>query len=356
MNDGQAFSSDDELPREKEISPYLEQLENLLRQGESTETLEEEIRQRFGREGLELANTLKWLNEIQAEFPSESLSESADAPTARIVGDRDICNFGRFRVIERIGAGGNGVVFRVFDPQLHREAALKVPKTEFVWQPEQERRFLNEARAAASLDHPQIVRIFEAGKIGTVNYILSAFCSGPNLATWMSEQKARNRPVSPRLSAYWLALIADGMSYAHSRGIVHRDLKPGNILLDPESSNGSMDPEFGQFHPRITDFGIAKFHSESRSTTLSGVILGTLPYMAPEQASAGDGNSSPAVDIYSLGAILYELLGGRPPLTGESDLDLLRKIGAEDPPLLRSLRFDVPRDLEAICMKSIERN
>ncbi|MCA9092046.1 MAG: protein kinase [Planctomycetaceae bacterium] len=356
MNDGQFLPPDEALPREDEISPYLEQLERLLESGESTDQLEEEIQQRFGQSGLRLADTLKWLLSARSELPKSGAFESIEAPTVRISDHQGICTFGRFRVIERIGAGGNGVVFRVFDPQLHREAALKVPRTDLVWQPEHERRFLHEARTAASLDHPQIVRIFEAGKVGTVNYILSAFCSGPNLASWMFEQRNQHHSVPPRLAAHWMTLISEGMSYAHQKGIVHRDLKPGNILLDPETSNGSSKSEFGPFSPRITDFGIAKFESGSRSMTLSGVILGTLPYMAPEQASAGDDNASPAVDIYSMGAILYELLGGRPPLTGDSDLEILRKIGADDPPLLRTLRTDIPSDLEAICMKALERN
>lgn len=356
MNDELILPPEDQIPKEEELSAYLEQFEQLLERGDSTESLEQEMLVLFGQEAIEVLNTVKWLHGIQEESRSESPARTPEPATVQLPGLKSIANFGRFRVIERIGAGGNGVVFRVFDPQLHREAALKVPRTELVWQSEHERRFLQEARTAAALEHPQIIPIYEAGKVGSINYILSAYCSGPNLAIWMQKQKVLNRPINPRLAAEWMALLAEGMEYAHQQGVIHRDLKPGNILLEPEASANHGRTEHEAFSPRITDFGIAKFQSESQSRTLSGVILGTLPYMAPEQATARHDDVGVTVDIYSLGAILYEMLTGRPPLIGDSDLELLRKIGADDPPLIRTLRNGVPGDLEAICMKCLERN
>jgi eukaryotic-like serine/threonine-protein kinase len=281
---------------------------------------------------------------------------------------------GRFEVIEEIGSGGFGFVVRARDLTLGREVALKMPLPERVLGVGDVHRFLREAQAAARLDHPNIIRIYDAGTIGPLGYyIASEYCAGPSLRRWL---KAQNQPVPPRLAARWLADLADAVQHAHDRGILHRDIKPDNVILargdalsaaiqrcepsatispgdDPVISGGS-NPD--HFVPRLTDFGLAKLVEEPVDDTKSGARMGTPHYMAPEQAAGRKSEVGPATDVYALGATLYEILTGRPPFHGETDMETLRLVLDTEPVALRALRPGLPRDLDTICQKSLRKD
>jgi WD40 repeat protein len=285
--------------------------------------------------------------------------------------------FGRFQIERELGRGGCGVVFLAFDPTLGRRVALKLPRPEALASPELRARFVREAKATAGLDHPNIVPVYEAGEHGPVWYIASAYCDGPTLAAWLKEQQ---EPVPPLAAAALLAVLAGAVQHAHSRGILHRDLKPANILLGGVRGQGSgvsegtkdgacsLTPDAWPLTPKIADFGLAKICDvdQHRATlpgmpagadapTCTGVVLGTPRYMAPEQAEGGLAEVGPATDGYGLGVILYEVLAGRPPFQGGSDLATLQLVRSEEPVPLCRLRPDVPRDLEAICLKCLEK-
>jgi eukaryotic-like serine/threonine-protein kinase len=253
---------------------------------------------------------------------------------------------GRFEILEDLGAGGFGFVVRARDRVLGREVALKMPLPERILGPGDVDRFLREARAAARLDHPHIVRVFDAGELGPLGYfIASEFCHGPNLRRWL---KAQNKPVPSRLAAQWVAALADAVQHAHDRGILHRDIKPDNVILAP-------GPVMEPFVPRLTDFGLAKVVEEAGEDTRSDARIGTPHYMAPEQAAGRRKEVGPATDVYALGATLYEVLTGRPPLRGDTLTESLRLIVESEPVAPRSLRPGLPRDLETICLKCLRK-
>ncbi len=277
-----------------------------------------------------------------------------DAPAAGPPPDADTAetpaHLGRFEVIREIGRGGFGVVYLARDPRLGREVAVKVPRAEVLVTAEARRRFLREGRAAAGLDHPHIIPVFEAGKVGPFAYIVAAYCDGPTLSTWLRE---RAGPVPARAAARLLADLADAVQHAHDRGVLHRDLKPSNILLQPGGE--VTDPDAPS--PRITDFGLARIVEDATAPeeTRSGVPLGSPPYMAPEQAAGKRREVGAAADVYALGATLYEVITRRPPFQGESYLETLGQVLALEPVPPRSLRPGLPRDLEVICLKCLEK-
>jgi len=253
---------------------------------------------------------------------------------------------GRFEVIDEIGSGGFGFVIRAWDLRLGREVALKMPLPERVLGPGDVRRFLKEARAAARLDHPHIVRVYDAAELGPFGYyIASEYCAGPNLRRWLRSQ---NELVPGRLAARWLANLADAAQHAHDRGILHRDIKPDNVILTCASG-----PD--EFIPRLTDFGLAKMIEEPGDESKSGARMGTPHYMAPEQAAGLKSEVGPATDVYGLRATFYELLTGRPPFRGENDASTLRLVLEAEPVAPRTLRPGLPRDLETICLKCLRK-
>ncbi len=283
---------------------------------------------------------IRRLESYEPEATEPVISASSETPLS----------LGRFAVIREIGRGGFGVVYLARDPVLGRDVALKVPRAEVIVAPDSRRRFLREGRAAAGLDHPHIVPVFEAGEIGPFAYIVSAYCEGPTLSTWLRE---RTHPVAARMACRLIADLADAVQHAHERGVLHRDLKPSNILLQ----HGFGSPGSDVPSPRITDFGLARIMEEGTNAeeTRSGVPLGSPPYMAPEQAAGKRREIGPATDVYSLGATLYEILSGRPPFQGESYLETLGQVLADDPVPPRALRPGLPRDLETICLKCLEK-
>lgn len=257
---------------------------------------------------------------------------------------------GRFYIRSELGRGGFGVVYRALDPNLNRDVALKVPRPDVWMSAPLLARFLREGRAAGRLSHPNIVAVHESGEVDGTCYIASEYCPGPTLGAWLKRQ---TDPVPPKTAAKIMERLAWALEHAHARGIYHRDLKPSNIVLEPmeDSPLGDGLP----FRPKLTDFGLAKIHESSGRDSTSGIVLGSARYMAPEQASS-NGDVGPATDVYSLGVILYELLAGSVPILGETDIDTLRRAVAQEPVDLRRLRPSVPRDLETICMKCLEKD
>jgi WD40 repeat protein len=299
---------------------------------------------------------LAWVDAVRRLLRSPVIS-----PAAAPIPAQPWTSFGRFELGPELGRGGCGVVFLAHDPLLGREVAVKVPRAEIMMTPAWRERFAREARAAAALDHPNIVPVYEAGEVGPLCFLVSAYCPGVTLAGWLQE---RREPVPVRAAAELVAALADAMAHAHDRGVLHRDLKPSNILLTlsgrPEGGTVSAPLEgrpLNQFVPRITDFGLAKLLQEGLGAdpTRSGAILGTMKYMAPEQAAGKVKALSPATDVYALGIILYEVLIGRPPFQGESELEILRQVQDEEPVPPRRLRPGVPRDLETICLHSLNK-
>jgi serine/threonine protein kinase len=269
---------------------------------------------------------------------------------------------GRLRIVRELGRGGSGIVYLAQDLLLHRQVAVKVPRPEVLLTPDLRRRFLREAQAAAGLDHPNLVPVYEAGEVGSLCYTVSAYCRGTTLGAWLKPQKDE---VPPRLAANLVIALADAVTYIHHRGILHRDIKPNNILLvspqaavqnTPATDYGVRTTHSFALIPKLTDFGLAKQVQEQGEETKSGTVLGTPLYMAPEQAEGRLRDIGPHTDIYALGVILYELLSGRPPFRGDSDWSIRTQIAEAEPVPPRRLRPEVPRDLETICLKCLQKD
>jgi Protein kinase domain len=241
-------------------------------------------------------------------------------------------------IIEELGRGGMGVVYRAADLSLHRHVALKMIHGAGQISEEHRRRFLGEARAVARLHHPQLVQVFDAGEFEGHPFLVFELVEGGTLA-----ERLCDGPLGFQKSAELMKAIGIALQFAHDRHVIHRDLKPSNILL-----SGGGDPQ-------ISDFGLAKLLDDEGQDTLSGVVVGTPSYMAPEQAVGLAGASSPAVDVYSLGAILYELLTGRPPFKAASVVETLDLLRTTEPTRPRELCSSVPRDLETICLKCLQK-
>lgn len=248
-------------------------------------------------------------------------------------------DFGKYELLDEIGRGGMGVVFKARHKELDRLVAIKMILASHLATPEQVERFYHEARAAAKLTHPQIVGIHDVGQTHGQHYFAMDFVSGPSLSQLLADG-----PLDPTQAARLVFAVARAVSHLHGQGIVHRDLKPSNVLLDEEG------------RPRVTDFGLAKMLQSDGRMTRTGAIVGTPGYMSPEQASGRGGEVGPLSDVYALGAILYELLTGRPPFQGETPLDTLVQVLEGEPPRPSHLREGIPRTLELICLKCLERS
>ena len=247
--------------------------------------------------------------------------------------------FGDYELLEEIARGGMGVVYKGRQTSLNRIVAVKLILGEDLASQQEIERFHNEAQAAASLRHRNIVAIHEVGRHEDRYYFSMDYVDGPNLA-----EMIRSGPLPAGRAAMYMKTIAEAVHYAHQQGILHRDLKPANILID------SAD------QPLITDFGLARRVTGERGLTVTGAVLGTPGYLSPEQASGTTEQVGIPSDVYSLGAILYELLAGRPPFYAASVALTLQQV-RENPPLaLRQLNSDVPQDLETICLKCLEKS
>jgi serine/threonine-protein kinase len=246
--------------------------------------------------------------------------------------------FGDYELLEEIDRGGMGVVYKARQISLNRTVALKMILAGHLASDADVRRFQLEAEAAANLDHPAIVPIFEIGRQAGQHYFSMGYVDGTSLAARIADG-----PIPPREAAELMKQIAEAVGYAHEQGVIHRDLKPANVLLDKHG------------HPRVTDFGLAKRAQSASDLTGTGQILGTPSYMPPEQAAGKHHEVTEAADVYALGAIFYACLTGRAPFVGNSPLDVLVQVIEGEPTLPTALNPRLPRELNLICLRCLEK-
>jgi eukaryotic-like serine/threonine-protein kinase len=292
------------------------------------------------REHPELASALDCLEALDQLAPSPQKGATrtgADADTAPTMEWRDLPrDFGPYVLMREIGRGGMGVVYEARQKGLDRSVAVKMILAGHLASPELVRRFQAEAKAAARMRHSNIVHIHDVGQLNGQDFFAMEYIEGQSL-----DQRIRQGAIDVPTTVRLVATVARAVEHLHQQGIIHRDLKPSNILIDTD----------GQ--PYVTDFGLAKVFTGASDMTATGVIAGTPSYMAPEQASGHRAGICPATDVYSLGAILYELLTGSPPFHEESPMDTLMAVLSSDPPMPRSLNSHIPRGLELICLKCL---
>lgn len=243
-----------------------------------------------------------------------------------------------YEIESELGRGGMGVVYKARQPKLRRTVAIKMIRAAGLASPEHIARFYAEARAVASLQHANIVQIYDVGECDTLPYFSLEFVPGSSL-----DRKLAKQPQPPRDAAEMIETLARAMHYAHEHGIVHRDLKPANVLMAPD---GVL---------KITDFGLAKELGDDSGMSRDGQAMGTPSYMPPEQARGDVKNLGPLADVYSLGAILYEMLVGRPPFLGSTPYDTLLQVLKVDPIAPSQLVPRLPKDIETVCLKCLEK-
>ena len=274
------------------------------------------------------------LEDHDAAHPTPLPRERHSERAARMLAD-----FGDYQLLEEIGRGGQGVVYRAHQKSLNRTVALKVIGLGS-WATETHlKRFRREAEAAASLEHPGIVPIHEVGERDGKCYFSMKFVEGGQL-----EEVVRRAPISIRQAAELIAKVARTVHYAHEHGILHRDIKPGNILLD------------GKGEPHLTDFGLARLLQTESTVTRTREVLGTPSYMAPEQAVGNNTKLTSATDVYGLGAVFYQLLTGHPPFAGGTTYETIKLLLDTEPRQPRVLNPKIDRDLSTICLKCLEKD
>ena len=280
----------------------------------------------------------QWKGELEEFLTNwggmEQVAEQIGSGRETVIENESGNQIGDYELIEQIGSGGMGVIYKAHQLSLDRMVALKMIHRN---QTDRER-FQVEAEAIAALTHSNIVQVYEIGEHQGRLFFSMQLIEGSNL-----KEYRKNNKVSPSDAATITKSVALAVHYAHQRGILHRDLKPANVLMDAE----------GQ--PHITDFGLAKQMGRDNELTVSGAIIGTPAYMAPEQAAGQAKNLTVATDVYGLGAILYALITGQAPFTGESSLEIIRKVVDQPPSSPRIHNNEVGRDLETICLKCLEK-
>lgn len=247
--------------------------------------------------------------------------------------------FGEYELLDILGRGGMGLVYKAKQPRLNRIVALKMVIQGQLDSEAEIQRFKSEAEAVAKLDHPGIVPVYDVGEIDGRQYFSMAYVEGKSLSNIIVHE-----PMSPRHAAKTLAKIADAIGHAHERGILHRDLKPSNVLIDTA----------GQ--PRVIDFGLAKRFEEDANLTATGMVVGTPSYMAPERIDERLGDVGPASDVYSLGAMLYEMLSGKPPFNAPSPVETMEQVLRGNPTSLTRLNARIPAELDAICLHCLQKD
>jgi serine/threonine protein kinase len=306
--------------------------------------------------------------EYSERFPSLVLTgrEVQGNLQEEAVGTAELPNLPGYQILGFLGRGGMGTVFKARQTNLNRLVALKMILAGSAASAKELARFHTEAEAVARLQHPHIVQIHDVGQHQGCPYLALEFVEGGTLA-----QKLAGAPQPARQAAQLVETLARAMHVAHQRGIVHRDLKPANVLLSSlvispsslaknqahnSSAQGLMTNDQGLVTiPKITDFGLAKLLDSESGQTTTGVTMGTPSYMAPEQATGRTQEIGPATDTYALGAILYEMLTGRPPFRGETPLSTMEQVRSQEPVPPSQLHPKVPRDLETICLKCLEK-
>jgi predicted Ser/Thr protein kinase len=286
-----------------------------------------------------LARWVRHLELLDRLAPEGSPVNRSSADQPRRTEESEPQPFGKYELLGEIGRGGMGVVYRAHQTDLDRPVALKMILSSRLASADDVRRFYAEARAAGSLRHPNIVGIHEAGEVHGQHFFAMDFIEGRSLA-----QELAHGPFDPQRAAECVAAVGRAVQYLHDHNMIHRDLKPSNILLAPDGT------------PYVTDFGLAKTYGSNATLTQSGLIVGTIGYMSPEQAAGHAPAHSPLSDIYSLGAILFELLTGRPPFQNASPIDTLLEVIESEPPRPRQLNRSIPLALELVCLRCLEKD
>src|SRR5947209_5613733 len=278
------------------------------------------------------------LNLLAQEEETFALPRSERATRSERLAEM-VGELGDYELLEEVGRGGQGVVFRARQKSLNRTVALKVISLG-QWASEAPlKRFRREAEAAASLDHPSIVPIYEVGEREGSCYFSMKFVEGGQL-----DEVVRREPMPIRQAAELIAKVARTVHYAHEHGILHRDIKPGNILVDEKGE------------PHLTDFGLARLVETESTMTRTLEVLGTPSYMAPEQAVGNNAGVTSATDIYGLGAVLYQLVSGHPPFAGGTTFETVRLVLDTEPRQPRLLNPKIDRDLNTICLKCLDKD
>jgi eukaryotic-like serine/threonine-protein kinase len=326
--DDDAFDSLDDRRLFEALHRYVDQ--GCPGSSDSTVELftEEQRTPRLGR----LLNCLDGLNELASLL----------RPAAKPISDSSLSRrktLGPYDLIREIGRGGMGVVYQARHRTLNTDVALKTIRASELASVEEVRRFYQEARAAAGLVHPNITRVHDAGECDGLHYLTMDLIQGPSLSDALQQGR-----LTPANAAVLMEQVARAVHYLHEKGIIHRDIKPSNILLDAAGK------------PHVSDFGLAKVFNTADDATLSGAILGTPNYMSPEQAEGKSAQVTALSDVFSMGAILYELLTGRPPFRTDSPLNTLFAVLETEPTLPRKLDSSIPVDLQQICLRCLEKN
>src|SRR6059058_20476 len=274
------------------------------------------------------------LDELSCDNPKPTSGVKEAVRAATMLGE-----LGDYELLEEIGRGAQGVVFRARQKSLNRTVALKVISLGQWASKAHVKRFRREAEAAASLDHPSIVPIYEVGERDGYCYFSMKFVEGGQL-----DEVSRRTPMSIRHAAELIAKVARTVHYAHEHGILHRDIKPGNILLDDKGE------------PHLTDFGLARLVEAESTITRTLEVLGTPSYMAPEQAAGNNTQLTSATDVYGLGAVLYRLLTGHPPFVGGTTYETIKLLLDTEPRQPRLWNPKIDRDLSTICLKCLDKD
>lgn len=328
-----ADESDHTLDLLREADLWCDRYELVLQKGERLSP--DEFLTRHGKDAVYASDKLlAEMRKIEAAY-HESAVHSAPRDTEALQPSATK-RVGRYELLRPLGSGGFGEVWVAFDPQLDREIAIKIPHPGILGDAASIGRFYREAKAAAKLKHPNIVRVHDAGSDGSTHFIAAEFIPGRTLREYCAPGGMEIRE-----AVRIVADVATAVFYAHRSNIVHRDIKPGNILMDASNQ------------PHLTDFGLAS-QLDASALTANGTVVGTPIYMAPEQAAGRFGAALPACDQYSLGTVLYELLTGRPPFSGSNSVVLFHKLNSS-PPSPSSIRAEIPAEVEAICLKAMDR-
>ncbi len=326
-----------ESSRQKAVAEAISSLTERLQHGES----------------IELSDAVSHYPEFKSELTelwplvmlTEMASENSTPAESNVFGQEDEWSqnhlpttFGDFELTEEIGRGGMGVVYRARQKSLGREVALKLILLDHLASDTDRARFYAEARAAARLEHPHIVPVYDLGDVQGRPYISMKLIEGKTLAARLQEG-----PMEGKQAAELLIPLCQAVQYAHQNSVLHRDVKPSNILIDPE----------GQAF--LTDFGLAKDLRETPTLTRTGAVVGTPAYMPPEQASGQKPTLDPTSDVYSLGAVLYHMITGQPPFAGRTGLETVLMVMEQDPPSPRSVARGLDRDLEMIILRCLQK-
>jgi serine/threonine protein kinase len=310
-----------------------------------------------------LAAILHSLTEATQTASDVTIAWDDPAASRAAFHSRSLQTLGDYDLIEKLGKGGMGVVYKARQRSLKRVVALKMILAGSLARAEERLRFRTEAEAVARLQHPNIVQIYEVGEMDGCPFFSLEYVEGGSLAA-----RIDGTPQPPRSAAQLVRILAETMHFAHEQGVIHRDLKPANILLTlpggprpgAGKSKDTLSPSTNSWPqasvPKITDFGLAKQLDDDSGQTVGGSILGTPSYMSPEQAAGQTHLVGAVSDVYGLGAVLYELLTGRPPFKAASPFETMKQVERDDPVAPTLLQPKLDRDIETICLKCLQKN